>query len=85
MQKSKIHWEDIDVEKEIPIPVPPSRAAVSAAVFDRLEVNDSFAIPAKTLANLKSAIARYTKNAGKNKRFITRTVDDDRVRCWRIK
>jgi hypothetical protein len=84
--KSKIQWEDINLEKQIPIPPAPARkTAPSVALLERMELNDSFMVPKQHHVNLNTAVARY-KKTHKGRQFIIRTVDGgDTVRCWRVK
>lgn len=84
--KSKIQWEDIKLEKQVPIPpAHEPRTAPSAALLEQMELNDSFTVPKQRHANLNSAVARYRKTH-KGRQFVMRTIDaGDAVRCWRIK
>lgn len=84
--KSKIQWEAITLEREIPIPpAHPPKNAPSVAILEQMELNDSFSVPKQHHANLTNAVNRYRKTH-KSKQFVIRTVDSgDAVRCWRIK
>ena len=80
--KSSVRWEDLEIEKAVPVPTPTSS---SLAVLGRMEVDDSFAVPKKFRNTLISAVIRYRTKIDKTKRFTVRVTDNDSVRCWRIK
>lgn len=80
---SKIRWEDIQLEKDIPIPERPHKTSTSMIRLEQMELNDSFTVPKKLHANLNNTIFRFRKTH-KNRHFTTRIVDD-LVRCWRVK
>ena len=64
----------LPIDKAIPIP--------NRFPFDKMEVGDSFAIPAdvpRTTVNV--AARRYGDKH--NMKFITRQMPDGTIRCWR--
>lgn len=81
---SKIHWDEVELEKEVPIPVHTPKASPSVAKLEQMELNDSFTLPNKLRGNLTNAIVRFRKSH-KSRHFVTRAVDGDMVRCWRVK
>jgi hypothetical protein len=81
--KSKICWEEIQFEKDIPIPERPRKTSSGVIKLEQVEPGVSFTVPKKLHANLNNAIARFRKTH-KNRQFTTRIVDD-LVRCWRVK
>lgn len=82
--KSKIQWEDLTLEKQVPVPTHTPKTSARMQLLGQMEPNDSFSVPKQHYPNLISALARFRK-AHKGKHFVTRTVDADTVRCWRIK
>jgi hypothetical protein len=66
-----------EIEKGIPIP------SSSRFPLDRMEVEDSFAIPERHMEALRSAIRKFcAQNPGR--KFTTRREDRDTRRCWRV-
>lgn len=64
------------IEKGVPIPL---RGGGEKFPLDEMEIGDSFLIPIKTRMRLQY----YTKKLS-NKKFVTKTVDKENVRCWRV-
>lgn len=65
----------LPIDKGIPVP--------RKYPFDQMEVGDSFAVPPDTHRTTVSIAAlRYGRKHGM--RFVTRTMPDRTLRCWRV-
>ncbi len=63
------------------IPIPDKKVR-SKYPFDLLQVGDSFEFNADDIKLISSAASAFGK--AHNKRFLVRTTEDGKARCWRV-
>jgi hypothetical protein len=66
------------------IPIPEGHFKEKKYPFFKMEVGDSFSVELSKAASLRNLLQQY-KNKNPSKSFITRTVDNNMIRCWRTK
>ena len=69
----------IEIEKGIEIPSSKTRPNGPADLLRKLEVGDSFLYPLEKRESINSMSLRL-----KPHKFITRKIDDIRIRVWRV-
>ena len=75
---------EVVIERGVPIPPPRNPATTVAGIVRALSVGDSVAFPVRSRAAAISATQYVSQQAGGQRKFIVRTVDDGmRVRVWR--
>lgn len=87
-----ISTKEIKVEKRVKIPPRPRPSRTCRYPFARMEVNDSFSVPApkdsKGATKVQSAIGASARNFAKTHkgfRITTRRAPEGgSIRCWRI-
>ncbi|WP_094796978.1 hypothetical protein [Bordetella genomosp. 7] len=50
--------------------------------FEKMDVGDSFVVPASFVAKVRAAASFHGKRHGR--KFSVRHVGDDQCRCWRV-
>jgi hypothetical protein len=85
---------DIEIETNVPMPADLElTASLTPAVFERLEIGHSFAVDrcgsrpdgidrAYIIVQIESY--NWGNNIQPRRRFETRIVDENTVRCWRV-
>lgn len=66
------------IQKGVPIP------RVCKFPFERMQPGDSFEVAIERRRQLRSALWYHLKKK-RGGEFVTRTIDEKRVRCWRVR
>ena len=69
----------IEIEKGIPMPTRSRNSLEIAEAINKLEIADSFICPAKQRGNISYLFANCA-----TRKFVTRKVDENHIRVWRV-
>lgn len=79
-----VDLDALKIDKGVPLVTSRGRQAVDwNTLFNRMEVNDSVALPKQVRGQLAKAAAA-AKHAARGE-FVIRQLDDDAIRVWRVK